>query len=402
MDSLDLKSATIARLGPLIRDRQVSPVDLTQSTLQQIEALNPRLNAFTTVTSEYALARARQVEKEIAAGDYRGPLHGIPYSLKDLIDTEGIRTTYGLRSHQDYIPKHSATVHSTLEEAGAVLVGKADCHYNRGQSGIPVNCFNPWDLSRSPGVSSSGSGASLAASLCLASIGSDTGGSVRVPAAWSGVVGIRATFGLISRHNALGPSWSFDQLGPLAKTVEDTAIVLNAVAGHDPSDPVSLQGASPDYLRGLVEGIRGTRVGILQAFAGSSCTEEVEYAVRKAIEILEELGAEVKEISIPHLEEVSEAWRVIASVESAVGYPQVFPKERLDNIDEDVRQWLEGARRFTTEQYLQAQRTAAVIRQDVGRVLQEVDVVASATVPTPPTAHLEDRGPSHHPGSRGE
>ena len=211
MNSLDLTESTIAGAAEQIQRGNLSPVELTQKTLERIERIDHKIGAFTTVTADYALAKARQAESEIASGNYRGPLHGIPYTLKDLIDTEGIRTTYGYSSHQDYVPQRSATVHRRLEEAGAILVGKVDCHFRRN---IPVSCRNPWDLTRSPGISSSGSGASVAASLCLASIGSDTGGSVRIPASWSGVVGLRGTLGLLSRHNALGPSWSFDQLGP--------------------------------------------------------------------------------------------------------------------------------------------------------------------------------------------
>ena len=335
------------------------------------------------MTPEYALERARRAEREIAQGNYLGPLHGIPYNLKDLIDTEGIRTTYGYRSHQDYVPEHSATVHSRLEQAGGVLVGKAHCHYERAWH-VPVDCFNPWDLARSPGVSSSGSGASVAASMCLASIGSDTAGSVRKPAAWSGVVGLKATFGLVSRHNAFGPSWSYDQLGPLAKTVEDTAIVLQAVAGHDPNDPVSLLDQVPDYRHKLEEGIEGIRVGVLEEFVGSNCTEEVEEATRKAITVLGELGADLTEVSIPHVGKFLDVWRVIAIAEAVVNYPEAFPKERLDNIDPDVQEWLEQGREHTLEQYIQAQRAAAVIRQDVGRVLKKVDVVVGPTMPTPP------------------
>ena len=381
MADLDLKSATIVGVSRLLQSRQLSPVELVQATLERIEALNPRLNAYTTATPEYALERARQAEEEISKGTYRGPMHGIPYSLKDLIDTDGIRTTYGYRSHQDYVPSRSATVHTRLEEEGGVLVGKVDCHYMRSD---PAKSLNPWDLSRSPGMSSSGSGASLAASMGLASIGSDTGGSIRFPAAWCGVVGLKATFGLVSRHNALGPSWSFDQMGPMAKTVEDAAIVLQAVSGYDPNDPVTLVDAVPDYRQGIDAGVKGVRVGVFEELLALWSTQEVEQAVRKAIAVLEELGAEVTSVTIPHAQEIPEAFEVIHGPESAVGFPQAFPKERLDNIEEEIQQMIERGREYTMEQYLDAQRTAAVIRQDVGRVLRKVDVIVGPTCLTPP------------------
>ena len=382
MVSLDLKTATIVEMSQLLERRQLSPIELVEATLDRIAALDPQLNAYTTVTSEYALERARQAEREMAQGNYLGPLHGIPYSLKDLIDTKGIRTTYGYRSHQDYVPQHSATVHSRLEEVGAILVGKTDCHFHLG--GVPVKCFNPWDLSRSPGRSSSGSGVSLGASMSLAAIGSDTGGSIRLPAAWSGVVGLRATFGLISRHNTLTPDWSYDTVGPMAKTVKDTAIILQAVAGHDPNDPVSLQDPVPDYCRGLGEGIKGVRVGILEEVDRENCTEEVGAAVRKAIAALEELGATVMEVSIPSAGEAPRAYEVICGAESGVIYSEVFPKERLDNIDASTQKYLERARDYTMKQYLQAQRMATIIRQDVDRVFKGVDVVVSPTCLIPP------------------
>jgi aspartyl-tRNA(Asn)/glutamyl-tRNA(Gln) amidotransferase subunit A len=334
------------------------------------------------------MAKARKAEKEIAAGNHRGPLHGIPYTLKDLIDTDGIRTTYGYSSHQDYVPQRSATVHQRLEEAGAVLVGKVDCHFRRN---IPVSCRNPWDLDRSPGISSSGSGASLAASLCLASIGSDTGGSVRIPASWSGVVGLRGTLGLLSRHNALGPSWSFDQLGPLAKTVEDVALIYGVVAGFDPNDPISLRNPVPNYAACLNGDIKGLRVGVLEEFVGANCTEEVEAAMREALSTLEGLGAQLREVTIPHSPESKRVLTVVSEAESAVDYPRFFPKERLDNIDDDLKEYLARGESYTMADYLEGQRMAAILRQELADVFQDVDVIVAPTCLTPAVPISQDR-----------
>ena len=388
MAAINFPTATLVETSKHLQSREMSPVDLVEATLERISALNPKLNAFTTVTSDYALNKAREAEAEITRGEYRGPLHGIPYTLKDLIDTKGIRTTYGYRSHQDYVPEGSATVHRRLEDAGAILVGKVDCHFRRN---IPVSCHNPWDLNRSPGISSSGSGASVAASLCLASIGSDTGGSVRIPAAWSGVVGLRGTLGLISRHNALGPSWSFDQLGPLAKTVADTALVLQAVAGYDPQDPISLRTHTADYSRDLGKDIKGTRVGVLEELVGANCTEEVEAAVRSAVAVLEGLGAEVSRVSIPHSRESTRVLTVVSEAESAVDYRRVFPKERLDNIDPDLVEYIRRGDSYTMAEYLDGQRMAAVLRQEVDSVLEDVDIVVAPTCLTPAVLISQER-----------
>ena len=376
MNSLDLTQATIGGAAEQIQSGELSPVELTRKTLERIERLDSKIGAFTTVTGDYALAKARQAENEIADGNYRGPLHGIPYTLKDLIDTEGIRTTYGYSSHQDYVPQRSATVHRRLEEAGAILVGKVDCHFRRN---IPVSCRNPWDLTRSPGISSSGSGASVAASMCLASIGSDTGGSVRIPASWSGVVGLRGTLGLLSRHNALGPSWSFDQLGPLASTVEDVALVFGAIAGFDPDDPISLRDPVPNYASGLQANMKGMRIGVLDEFVSANCTEEVEAAIREALKTLQDMGAQTQDVKIPHSAESTRVLTVVSEAESAVDYRQVFPKERLDNIDDDLKEYLARGDAYSMAEYLDGQRMAAVLRQEVADAFRDVDVIVAPT-----------------------
>ena len=389
MSELDLANGTVAGFAELLESGRLSPVELTQATLDRIDRLDGALKGFTTVTGEFALDRARVAEEEIRRGEYRGPLHGIPYTLKDLIDTAGIRTTYGYLSHQDYVPQSSARVHELMEEAGAVLVGKVNCHFRRE---VAVTCYNPWDISRSPGHSSAGSGVAVAASMGLVSIGSDTGGSVRIPAAWCGVVGLRGTFGLISRHKLFGPSWSFDQAGPLAKTVEDTALTLQALAVHDADDPVSLPGPFPDY-RGALDGqIEGVRVGVLEEFVGSVCTEEVEMAVRRAALVLSDLGAEVVEVSIAGAAGVSDIHNTIVEPESAVYYRETFPPERLARIDADMTARLERGAAVSMSEYLDAQRRLSLLKREVGRVMREVDVVIAPTSLTTALKVKETRG----------
>ncbi|MBM3925496.1 MAG: amidase [SAR202 cluster bacterium] len=381
MAGIDLKEATIAGVSELIKAKKVSPVEVTEATLRRIEKLNPILKCFTTVTGEYAMSKAKEAEKEVMAGRYKGPLHGIPYTLKDLIDTKGIRTTYGYSSHQDYVPNRSARVHELMEEAGGILVGKVDCHFRRD---VAVQCYNPWDLERSPGHSSSGSGSAVGASLGLTSIGSDTGGSVRIPAAWSGVVGMKTTFGLMTRHNLFGPSWSFDQAGPLAKTVEDTAIVLQAIAGYDHEDPVSIAGERPDYRKGLKGGIKGLRVGVLEEYVGSHSTEEVEASVREAVRVLERLGATSRAVEIAEVGEFPNVHNTIVDLESAVYYYQQFPPERMEQINPDMKGRLKRGFEITMSQYIKAQEKLAFLRREVERVFREVDVVVSPTCLTPP------------------
>ncbi len=310
--SIDLVNATISEMAERLRRGEVSPVELTQATIKRIEAVNPKLKCFPTVTGDYALERARQAEKEITAGRYRGPMHGIPYTLKDGLDTKGIRTTHGNPQGLDLKPKVSSTVHTLLEQAGGILVGKVNID-TTGHDSLdrPITCFNPWDTSLSPGGSSSGPGASVAASMCLGSVGTDGGGSVRHPAANCGIVGFRATTGRVSRypqdlppgtpHSALLPTGSTGQAGPMTKTVEDNAIMLQILGAYDPKDPISINEPPYDYRAGLKDGIKGVRVGVpVDDWPWKDWTfEEQEDLVRRAIAVLEELGAQVIEVSLP-------------------------------------------------------------------------------------------------------
>jgi aspartyl-tRNA(Asn)/glutamyl-tRNA(Gln) amidotransferase subunit A len=381
MVNLDLKTLTITGASKLLRNREISPVDLISATLSRIHSANPKLNAFTTVTEDYAMTRAYEAEKCIQSSQYLGPLHGIPYTLKDVIDTRGIKTTYGYRSHQDHIPTESATVHSKLEAAGAILVGKTYSHLRRF---ISVPCFNPWDLSRSPGVSSSGSAAALAASLGLASIGSDTGGSVRLPAAWTGVVGLRGTTGLISRHNALGPSWSIDQVGPMARTVEDIAILLQAIAGYDPLDPITLRDRVPDYHMNLRSSIKGIKIGIFEELLTDDSEPEVEASVRSAIQVLRTLGAELTEVRIPKIDDTHKGLGALAGPESYAYYQDVFSSDELSRIDDDMKQYLAQASTQTMSDYLWGQRVMARLKQDLADIFNDVDLILSPTSLTAP------------------
>lgn len=378
MVHIDLNTATIMGLSDQLRTGALSPVELVTATLERIEALQPTLKCFTTITPELALRRARDVEREITNGQYRGPLHGIPYTLKDVVATQGIRTTFGNPRGTDYAPTANATLYTLLDAAGGILVGKVVSEIGRDSLG-PVGCRNPWNPQWSPGTSSSGSGAAVAASLGLASIGTDTGGSVRHPASNSGVVGMKATFGRISRFGVWASSWSTDQAGPLTKTVEDNALLLELLGAYDPQDPVSLNEAHYAYRANLQAGIKGLRVGVpVDDWVWTDwLSEEEEQGVRDALKVLETLGASLIEV---HLPRAAEARAILAELvsETPVYLDDHFTSEQIDV-------WTEhhGSRKRGREQpfadYLHAQQKRALICQEAVAALKQVDVIAMPT-----------------------
>lgn len=366
---------TITGVGQLIKGGELSPVELTEACIRQAERVDPALKAFTTLCADYAMTRARQAEAEIASGNYRGPLHGVPYTLKDVIATSEVRTTWGNPREIDFKPEKSATVHNLLEEAGAVLLGKVYSHIGRGET--PVMCYSPWDPSTSPGTTSGGSGAAVASGMGLLSIGTDTGGSVRHPASNCGVVGFKATFGRVSRAGVWATSWTTDQAGPLTKTVEDNAIAMEALTGYDANDLVSINLPPGEYLSGLNESIRGLRIGlpadswVWRDWIG----QDEEDAVRRAVAVLEELGAEVSEVRIPLS---YEARNNSLAAEAPVWLRDNFSEDVLKDWVE-VHPQLERGDEQTFVEYIHAQQKRMAIRQEVVAVLQRVDAIAMPT-----------------------
>jgi aspartyl-tRNA(Asn)/glutamyl-tRNA(Gln) amidotransferase subunit A len=377
--TLDLVSATITTISQALRQRDISPVELVTATLERIDALQPRLQCFTTVTPEYALHRAREAEREIGQGRYRGPLHGIPYTLKDVVATQGIRTTFGDPKGVDYRPPTSATVHTLLEEAGGILVGKVVSEIGRGSTG-PVGCRNAWDLRCSPGTSSSGSGSAVAAALGLASIGTDTGGSVRHPASNSGLVGMKATFGRISRFGVWASSWSTDQAGPLTRCVEDNALLLEILGGYDPRDPVSLNQPGVAYRAGLHDGIKGVRIGVpVDSWIWQEwLSEEEETVVRRALGVLESLGAALTDIHLPRCAAGRATLSTLIAAETPVYFDDHFTAPQRDAWPEWHATLAQG-RGQSFADYLHAQHTRALICQELTAVLRQVDVIAMPT-----------------------
>lgn len=377
---LDLVTATIAELGMRIRRRELSPVEVIEATNSRIERLQPVLHSFTTPTPDYALERAQRAEHDIARNRYRGPLHGIPFTLKDVIATAGVRTTFGNPRGIDYRPRESATLHRLLEDAGAILVGKVVSEIGRG-SGGPVGCRNAWDPTRSPGTSSSGSGSATAASMGLLSIGTDTGGSVRHPGSNSGLVGLRPTFGRVSRHGVWTASWSDDLAGPLTKTVEDNAIVMEAIGVYDPLDPLSINEPAHDLRGPLTDGMRGVRIGVPDDdwVWKDWLSEEEETVVRTAIAKLEELGAHLSTVSLPlGGESRNKAMGMALASERPVYIEDHFTPEQIAEWPE-IHAQLGAGRIQPFAEYLHTQQLRARIRQEANAVLCDVDIIAMPT-----------------------
>ena len=391
---IDLVNATIADMSELLRSRKVSPVELVEATLERIESVGPKLNCFVTVTGDYALERAKEAEREITSGKYRGPMHGITYTLKDSLDTKGIRSTHGNPQGVDLKPRVSSTLHTYLEDAGAILVGKVNIDSTVfGSLDRPIEALNPWDTKLSPGGSSSGPGSATAASLCLSSVGTDGGGSVRHPAANCGIVGFRATTGRISRypqngppgtpHSASLPTGSTSQAGPMTKTVEDNAIMLQVIGRYDPKDPISINEPPYDYRACLRDGMKGIRVGVpVDDWAWKDWTsEEQEALVRKAITVLEDLGAHVSEVSLPLAAESRSAMGGFGG-----GGVWWLENEHLyQNTDkwEGLQMAIESSKSKEEPEalrgYLRTATKRLLIRQELGAVLKDVDVIALPT-----------------------
>ncbi len=375
---------SLTDLARAFRERRLSPVEVVRTLLERIEAEDGDLNAFITVLPERALEEAARAEDEITAGRYRGPLHGIPLGLKDLIYTQGIRTTMGTAFFEDYVPGYSATVAKKLGEAGAVLIGKTNTHeFAYGPTGDRSyfgSTRNPYDTSRISGGSSAGSAAAVAANLLYGSLGSDTGGSVRIPSALCGVVGMKPTFGRVSKHGVFPLSWTLDHVGPLTRTVEDNALLLNALAGYDPKDPYAANRPPEDFTRDLHHGVRGGVVGVPQEFYFEHVEEEVGERVREAIEVFRSLGASVRIVGIPHLWETLGAQRLTLAADAYAVHEERL-KSAPERFDEEVRKRLMDGERLRAYRYASAQQRKLESKDEFGEVLGQVDLLLTPTVP---------------------
>ncbi len=386
MDKQEIPFLSVAELSRLIGDRQVSPVEAAEAYLERIEAVDPGLNSYVTVCAEEAVRAARQAEEAIARGGYLGPLHGIPVAVKDQFYTQGIRTTAGSNLLWDFVPDEDAAVVSGLKNAGAVLLGKLNLsEFALGESfhhpaGTPRN---PWDPDRNPGISSSGSAAATGAFLCAASLAEDTGGSTRIPAAWSGLVGLRPTWGLVSRYGVLPVCWSMDTVGPITRTVEDCAITLQATAGYDPRDPYTRRAAVPDYRAALQGDLGGVTVGVLtEKVLGDDVDGEVRDAVLAAVEVLRELGASVRQVALPLAHAAGPVSKCLTDMEGAAVHYEGL-KHRAGEYDHNTRVRLLTAILTPAQVYYKAQKLRELLRRQMLELLGDVDVLALPTSPIP-------------------
>ena len=377
----DLAKLSLVEAAELVRRKKVSPVELTEACLARIEARNPALNAYITVTAESALAQAREAEADVQRGRWRGPLHGMPIGLKDLFDTAGVKTTAGSALFKDRVPSQDAEVVRRLKAAGAVLVGKQNMHeFAYGATSV-VSHFgavhNPWNVSYMAGGSSGGTAAAVAAELCYGALGSDTGGSIRGPAACCGVVGIKPTYGLVSTRGVIPLSWSRDHVGPLTRRVADAAAILEAIAGHDPEEATSAQFDVARYSSTLRTRPSSLRVGVCRAFFFDDLHAEVETAITDALAVIGKLTAGTRDVTIP----VS----MNRSVTDAEAY--TYHADSLAKTAELYQPFTRGrlrvASEVTTVAYIEGRRELVQLRHDARKIFAPVDVLVTPTAPIP-------------------
>ena len=384
---VSLHYLTITQASELIGKGKLSPVELTRAHLGRIEALNDRLHAFITVTGDLALKEATEAERAIQHGDYRGPLHGIPVAHKDMYATKGVLTTAHSRVLLDWAPEEDATAVARLKHAGTVLLGKLAMHEfaNGGPTHKPFPAArNPWHVDYMPGGSSSGSAVAVAAGLCLGSLGVDLGGAIRNPASLCGIVGLKPTYGRVSRHRLVTASWSWDTCGPVTRTVQDAALMLQAIAGPDPLDPSTSQAPVPDYSKALDKGIKGVVLGLPRRhfFDPQRVEKETLRAVEEAIRTLEEMGAKTRVVDLPSLQYENTAFVCIKESEVYANHEATVKRRHQDYGTDALRNIHAGAM-YSAADYIQAQRIRRLVKQEFDRVLTEVDALVTPTMSYP-------------------
>ncbi len=380
----ELALLSLTAVAEQLRRQQLSPVELTQHLLDRIATLDPRFHSYVTVTAELALAQAKTAAAEISAGHYRGPLHGVPIALKDLCYTAGIATTCGSAMFADFVPDYNGTVTQKLADAGAILLGKLHMtefalRWHHPYRPIPVN---PWGEGRWPGVSSSGSGVAVAAGLCYGAIGTDTGGSIRFPAASNGVVGLKPTYGRVSRAGVFPLAGSLDNVGPLTRTVADAAIWLQAIAGYDPLDPTSSTLPVPDYLAELAKGLDGIRIGVDEAYLTDGVQPAVSAAVLAAVTQLRSLGAEIVPVTVPEpdLNETVKAWYILTAADALVAHEGIYPDRRDDYGP--FRELLDDGAKASAQAYAKAHQLREEVAARMTQLFDSIDVLVTPTMPT--------------------
>jgi amidase len=387
---------SLQEVASQLESRALSPVDVTRHLLDRIAHVDGYLKSYATVTPEQALTDARTAEREIRAGKYRGPLHGVPIGVKDLCYTKGVRTMGGTAVRKDFVPAFDATVVSKLRDAGAIVLGKlnlsegAAAGYNPALD-VPLN---PWNPDRWPGMSSSGSGVALAAGLCFAAIGTDTGGSIRMPSSANGVVGLKPTYGRVSRYGVWAMSESLDHVGPMARRVGDAALMFDAIAGHDTNDPTSLPDPAQRVFPQLREGIRGMRIGIDRDYALKGIDAGQAAAIEAALRVLRDSGAQIVQVKMPDVSHAVAIWQPICAYEMAKAHASTFPA-RANEYGPYLRDFLASGRQVTADQLEAAHRAQQALTKELDALLSSVDAVAGPAGGDPawPITHAIQVGP---------
>jgi aspartyl-tRNA(Asn)/glutamyl-tRNA(Gln) amidotransferase subunit A len=399
-ESRDLTGLTIKKASDLLRRKAVSAVELTQACLQRIETYDPLLNAFITVSREQALSAAREMDAELRRGNWRGPLHGIPIAVKDNIDTAGVRTTAASELFKDRIPSEDAEVIRKLKRAGAIVIGKTNLHEFAYGGSSSISYFgpvhNPWALDRVPGGSSGGSAVAVAADLCFAALGTDTAGSVRIPASYCGIVGFKPTYGRVSNRGVVPLSWTLDHVGPLCKTVEDAALLLGVIAGLDALDPSTVDVPAPDYRHALGTSASRLRLGVPRAPFFDGVEDEIAKAVDRAIDVLRRVTAEITDVELPAPGSVgaSSVYRAISGPEAAAYHSQ-WLSESPGKYQPAIRERLvQFSAAVTQQEYVQARRRCDLLRREIRKVFTTVDLLVLPTMigAPSPIAPIEQSG----------
>ena len=377
MMNTELHYKTITELAGLLRTRKLSPVEVTEAMLRRIEELDPRYKSYATVTTDYAMEEAKGAEDEITRGNYKGPLHGVPIAVKDLCFTDGVRTMGGSKVMADHVPNFDATVVARLKAAGSVLLGKLNL--TEGAMGgyhpefdVPLN---PWNVDRWAGASSSGSGVSTALGLCYGSLGSDTGGSIRFPAAACGTVGLKPTWGRVSRYGVLALAESLDHVGPLTRSSADAGIMLMAIAGLDPKDPTTLPAPVPNVLEDIEKGVEGVRIGVDESYITDGVDPELSRAVLEGVTVLEGLGAEIVEIKMPEVDRYIPFWRTLCTAEAVAAHRKFYPSRR-DEYGPYFQGWLDKGANVSGADYAEANNQRNECSGLLRMALQGVDALA--------------------------
>jgi amidase len=385
-----LALATLMDVAQQIHARKLSPVDLTRQMLDRIDALDPRFHSYVTVLADRALAQAKAAEAEIAGGHYRGPLHGVPLAVKDLCFMKDTVTTCGSQMLTEWMPDQNATVVWKLQQAGAVILGKLHLtefalRWHHPYRPIPLN---PWGEGRWPGVSSSGSGVATAAGLCFGAIGTDTGGSIRFPAASCGTVGLKPTYGRVSRAGVFPLAASLDHIGPLTRSVADAAAMLQAIAGPDPLDPTASRRPVPDYLGALAQGVAGLRIGVDERYITEGVHPDVSAAVKEAVRVLAELGAHIVAVTVPEpdMQATTQAWLTLTGADALVAHEGMYPERAADYGP--FRELLDNTAKLRAQDYAKAHALRETFAAQFDPLFDQMDLLLCPTMPT--TAPMMD------------